>query len=233
MGEGSGSATNDNTHALLWNGSADSYVDLNPSGFTESIASATNGVQQVGTGWRPEFGLTSGTSENFHALLWNSAADSFVDLHPSGFARSYGFGIGGTQQVGYAELAGGADHAVLWSGSAAGSIDLNPGGFGDSCALATDGTRQVGYGDGSVTGWSGHALLWSGSAANCVDLGALLPTSFTRSYAESIDGGTIDGVALDTSGAWHAIEWSVPEPGSVGLVGLAMLACARRRRMRR
>jgi len=34
VGQGSGSATGGNGHALLWNGSAASYIDLHPSVFT-------------------------------------------------------------------------------------------------------------------------------------------------------------------------------------------------------
>ncbi len=35
-------------HALLWNDTADSAVDLNPNGFRFSYGLGTNGTQQVG-----------------------------------------------------------------------------------------------------------------------------------------------------------------------------------------
>ncbi len=249
--------------ALLWSGSAGSFVDLNPSGFTLSVAYGTNGMQQVGYGWRTATGnqpyalLWNGTAASYvdlnpsgstssyaygtdgthqvgevgnHAALWSGTAASHVDLNPSGFDESYAYGTNGTQQVGVGLTGSNDYHALLWSGSAASYVDLNPSGFTDSYAYGTNGTDQVGYGD---VGGDQHALLWNNTAASYFDLGALLSASFTNSWATSIDGSTIYGVAEDTSGNYHAIEWNiVPEPGSLGLVGLAMLACALQRRKR-
>jgi hypothetical protein len=64
-------------HALLWSGTADSAVDLNPTNLTyitDSIALGTSGTQQVG------WGEGSGTGGNSHALLWSDTAASAVDL---------------------------------------------------------------------------------------------------------------------------------------------------------
>ena len=59
-------------HAMLWTGTADSAVDLHPSGFAASDALATNGSIQVG------WGLTDiGT---YQALAWSGTADSAVNL---------------------------------------------------------------------------------------------------------------------------------------------------------
>ena len=175
---------NHNTHALLWNGSADSYVDLNPSGFTESIASATNGVQQVGTGWRPEFGLTSGTSENFQWAVpeERAAYSSCNHFTPAALPGRTGFGIGGTQQVGYGgNVAGGAD-SLRCSGAAlrAGSIDPNPGGFGEFLRPC-DGWHPAGglrrrFGDGLERSCVAlERLCGQLRRSRCA-----LPTSFTR-----------------------------------------------------
>ncbi len=213
-------------HALLWNSSAASAADLNPSGFTYSIANATSGTQQVGAGSSPS------TNNYDHALLWSGSAASYVDLHPNGFITSHAYGISGTQQVGSGEIyvGGSTYHALLWNGSAASAIDLNPSGFYSSYANGTNGTYQVGWGKSSQP-TNPHALLWSGSAASYFDLQSVLPASFAGSYASSIDGSSVYGFAVDTSGNYHAIEWTiVPEPGSVGLLGLTMLACAPRRR---
>src|SRR5688572_8853017 len=38
------------SHALLWNGTAESVVDLHPSGFSSSIATGVSGDFQVGYG---------------------------------------------------------------------------------------------------------------------------------------------------------------------------------------
>ncbi len=130
-------------------------------------------------------------------------------------------------------ITGGTFHALLWSGSAASCVDLNPSGFTRSEAYDTSDTLQVGFGYGTATGGATHALLWSGSADSYVDLHSLLPSSFLDSYAYCIDGSAIYGIGVDQNGSNHAIEWTiVPEPGSFGLVGLAMLAWAGRRRKR-
>jgi len=100
-------------HALLWRGSASSVVELSPSGFsssgmTASVASATNGEEQVGR---------AGT----HAMLWRGNAESVVDLHaflPPGFGFSQAMAIDEHGNVvGYATPTGGPtpdSHAFLW-----------------------------------------------------------------------------------------------------------------------
>ena len=73
-------------HALLWNGTAESVVDLHPSGFSWSQARGVSGASQVG------FGLGPPTNE-VHALLWNGTAESVVDLHPVGYEGTDAFGV--------------------------------------------------------------------------------------------------------------------------------------------
>src|SRR4029078_1281975 len=64
-------------HALIWNGSASSVVDLQPgSGFDGTCILGLSGTQQVG------YGLKGGTS---NAVMWNGTAKSIVNLHPSSF----------------------------------------------------------------------------------------------------------------------------------------------------
>src|SRR5258708_5946809 len=46
-----GIATGDQHHAVLWSGTPGSVVDLNPTGYTYSIAQSTSGGQQVGFGY--------------------------------------------------------------------------------------------------------------------------------------------------------------------------------------
>jgi hypothetical protein len=81
VGYGSGPATGTNSsggyysHALLWTGTADSTVDLNPtnlSGFISTSANGTNGVTQVG------FGETS--TDEPQALAWSGSAASTINL---------------------------------------------------------------------------------------------------------------------------------------------------------
>jgi hypothetical protein len=63
---------------MLWTGTADSAVDLNPtelSGITGSVACATNGTVQVGYGYGPGF-------EYNVDLLWTGTAASAINLEP-------------------------------------------------------------------------------------------------------------------------------------------------------
>jgi hypothetical protein len=221
VGDGEGSV---GSHALLWTGTAASAVDLHPtnlSGFATSNAYGTDGTRQAGFG-------AVGTEGNFHyhALLWNGTADSAVDLNPTsliGIDASVAYGVNGTQQVGLGT--GQLWHALLWNGTAESAVDLNPVDFDRSEALGTNGTLQVGGGQG----FSGtQALLWSGSAESAVDLHLLLPDAFKDSgysLAYTIDAqGNIFGVAIDTAGILHAVEWvPVPEPSSLVLVALALI----------
>lgn len=169
-----------NTHALLW--TSRGVVDLHPSGFTYSAASATDGVQQVGGG-------------DDHALLWSGSANNVIDLHPPGYTRSRALGVSGGQQVGWGSTSGlELPRALLWTGSAQSAVDLNPTGFRESLAAAVAAGRQVGWGitaDGQT-----HALLWNGSADSVVDLHMFLPPGFNWSTASGIDAsGNIIGTA--------------------------------------
>jgi len=137
--------------AYLWSDATSTPISLNPVGFSQSFAWATDGEQQVGDGFIE-------VTYKDHALLWSCTAASAVDLNPVGITTSQAFGISGNQQVGYGagSATGGPDHALLWYGTAASAIDLNPAGVELSQALGTDGANQVGfsYVDGHV-----HALV--------------------------------------------------------------------------
>src|SRR4051812_511914 len=163
----------DGPHALLWTGSAASFVDLHPTtGFTSSYAVGARSTQQVG------YGSGTATGGKIHALLWSGTAASVVDLNPAGIDTSYARGISGNFQVGdgYNTLDLNS-HALLWNGTAASKVDLNPAGYTESFGNGIANGLQVGYGYGSATGDNNHALLWGGSAASKVDLN---PTDFTE-----------------------------------------------------
>jgi hypothetical protein len=92
-------------HALLWEDSAESVVDLHPAGFDYSWAFATSGSQQVGSG-----DVTGG---DWHALVWEGTPESVIDLHsflPPGSMESEALGIDSSGNiVGFFD--GGA---ILW-----------------------------------------------------------------------------------------------------------------------
>jgi hypothetical protein len=161
VGNGSGPATGNNTHALLWSGTASSVVDLNPSGFTSSGALGISGSQQVGNG------SGSATGNNDHALLWSGTASSAVDLNPSGFTMSVASGLSGSQEVGYGSgsASGNNTHALLWSGTASSAVDLGSLLSSDystwSVAEGIDANGNIfGYAFYLPTGQT-HAILWT------------------------------------------------------------------------
>ncbi len=92
---GSISNIQDNSHAGLWNGSAGSWVDLNPAGYINSYANDISGSQQVGRAHMDSYS---------HAGLWNGTADSWVDLHPDGASQSNAYGVYNGRQAGSAKI---------------------------------------------------------------------------------------------------------------------------------
>src|SRR5262249_41064724 len=124
-------------------------LSLHPAGFKTSDVSGISGSQQVGSG-------CTTNETNFHALLWNGSASSYVDLHPAGFSRSYATGTSGSQQAGFGYLNGDTTHPrpLLWSGTASSYIDLTPAGFTGGIIDAISGGKMGGYGR---TSNGGHA----------------------------------------------------------------------------
>ena len=196
--------------AMLWNGSASSAINLNPTKFhfTTSSLTATDGTNQVGVGYG-----TPTISTSSHALLWSGTADSAVDLNPSHIYWAEPLGVGGNQQVGQAYFP--VDirnlHAALWSGTAASIVDLNPPGFTSSAAMGVAANQQVGMGivPNQQAGYSNeHPLLWRGTAASVVDL---LPGGYTDGGAIGTNGAQQVGFATPTTtgaSSRHAIVWS-------------------------
>lgn len=142
--------------ASLWSGTAQSWVDLSPTGSTASIAYKVHNSQQVG--------VTVMGSIN-HASLWTGTAASWVDLNPAGSTESEALDVYGGMQVGFARI-GGIGRASLWSGTAASWTDLSltlPGSWGSTGAsgIWADATTLyvVGSGFNNLTGRT-EALLW-------------------------------------------------------------------------
>jgi hypothetical protein len=145
------------TRASLWSGTADSWVDLNPAGSTESSAYAASGGQQAG---QAQVGGV------YRASLWSGTADSWVDLNPAGSSESSAYAASAGQQVGGA-FVNDAWRASLWSGTADSWVDLHaflPAGFAFSYAtgISSDGVNMyvAGYGFNSVTSLE-ETLLWT------------------------------------------------------------------------
>lgn len=187
------------SHALLWQGTANSLVDLHPAGWDASYAMATDGVRQVG--WRERH---TGNTGQF-ATMWSGSAKGWVDLHDPTYSETNALGISGDVQVGYGFVqATGTTRAVMWQNSASSIVSLHPttGGIDRSWASATDGQQQVGKaGHG---GTYPRAALWNGSAESYVDLH---PEGYNTSEALGVyDGQQVGWATFD--GNAHAIVWS-------------------------
>jgi hypothetical protein len=102
-------------HAVLWNGTSASAIDLHPVGFDSTQALGISSAGQVG------FGYGSLTNDHEHALFWNESSESVVDLHPyliglHEFVSSYAFDIADDGSiVGQATDQNGNFFAVLWT----------------------------------------------------------------------------------------------------------------------
>ncbi|MCW5946357.1 MAG: PEP-CTERM sorting domain-containing protein, partial [Fimbriimonadales bacterium] len=211
---------------LLWRGTAESVVDLDPGGSsTRSTAYDTAGFQQVGA---VSFGGP------FHAALWSGTPESFVDLNPPGATSSWAYSVANGQQAGEAAFSGNG-HAVVWHGTAESFVDLNPGPGWGSQLFGTNGSQQVGF---AVTaGFGRRAAVWSGTPESYLDLHQFLPPQFQgegrHSEAMGIDEfGNIVGWAreLGPNGGHRAVMWVVPEPGTIGAFAAGLFALAIRRR---
>jgi hypothetical protein len=144
-------------HALLWNGSAESVIDLHPDGYSESGAQAVFGDTQVGYG--------NGAGGNNHALLWKGTAESVVDLHPAGFESSLASGISAIGQVGTANgpATGLEPHAFYWNSTADSALDLHtflPATMRNSSAEDIDANGTI-VGYAYDYGGKYHAVLWT------------------------------------------------------------------------
>jgi len=188
-GQTVGAADDPLPNAVIW--SANSVINLNPTGFQSSVLFATDGTQQVG--------YAETAAEQTHVLLWSGSAQSFVDLTPSGYTSCGAEGMSSTQQVGFV-----VGSAYVWSGTAASAVDLAPAGYTLSEARGTNGTQQVGW---ALDSAGMHAFLWSGSAATAVKLDPSGSTSceavgISPSGNQQVGNGIPSGMTSQ-----HALLW--------------------------
>ena len=176
--------------AALWNGTAASWVNLDPTGASYSIAQHVHSGQQVGR---------SAVGGLERASLWSGTAASWIDLSPAGATFSSASSVHGGKQVGMVEL-GGMRRASLWSGSAASWVDLSPSGASSSEANGIDSFQQVG--EATVSG-TRRAGMWRGTSGSWVDL----HPAGDRSAAYRVHNGQQVGMVV-LSGAEHASVWS-------------------------
>lgn len=202
-------------HALLWSGSAASYVDLHNS-FTWTYCAGIDNGQQVGFGETPVYFTTYQK-----AMMWTGSAASAVVLHPLAYGYSKALAVRNGQQVGYGSSLPyptftddslgyhTTSHALLWTGSAASVVDLNPLGYDASEALATNGVQQGGWAYSAISATHQHAGVWSGTADTFVDLH---PTGYSdtkitgMTLTKQVGEGWV-GAAGQPGSVRHALVW--------------------------
>ncbi|MBI3415382.1 MAG: hypothetical protein HY043_08690 [Verrucomicrobia bacterium] len=181
-------------HAMKWNGTAASAVDLHPTGYDASAATCTSGTQQGGWAY-----IALGTSHQ-HAMLWSGDAASALDLHPAGYTDSKVTAITPTQQVGegWVGPAYGATstrHALLWSGDATSVVDLNqylPAGYTNAAATGIDAS-------GNVVGYAYNGAYYTAAIAVVFAPGAPAPTQLASIVLAPANAVPLDPVQCTIS----------------------------------
>ena len=209
-------------HAVMWTGSADSAVFLHTKFSSYTMATGTDGVQQVGQG---------AVGIGYHALLWHGPGSTVIDLHPGpAWKVSMAWAVDDGQQVGSISGTQTSDlpHAALWTSTAASWVDLNPSGYSQSNACSVQDGVEAGSGSPSAAPWKRRALAWQGTSASVIDLHALLPAEYQswNSSAEDIDarGNIVGYVELGSErqpALWLRKElMATAQSGSLGTVAL-------------
>lgn len=205
---GGGFVTTRDIRATLWRGTAESYVDLDPTtlGYSdETRALDTDGIQQVG------WGYFAFSPHPYKALMWRGTRQSVVDLSPANFELSFAQAVKKGVQVGYGQNYDGGSltqaEALVWMGTAASVVDLGEGILND-----TNGKQHVGEGDGGTNFL--HAFVWTGTNPARIDLHNFLPQGvYVASVAQRIDAaGNIVGYAQRAdSYLLEAVVWETPK----------------------
>jgi len=200
VGYGSGPSTGGNSHAILWSGTAESLIDLNPDGYDGSVIYGVGGGQQVGVGFDLGTNL---------AILWPApTAGSAVNLTPAGIDFAAAYGTDGTTQAGSGRgsLTLGSGHALAWTGTAESVVDLHPIGYSESTASFVRGGRIVGV---AITFEEIYtAALWTSASPDSFI--SLHPEEgFFETVATTVEGLTVAGYGNGafTDDVNHALLW--------------------------
>ena len=165
-------------------------VLMNESTSSDGNVDVGNGIgggQAVGNNWANEYPFPS----IIHALLWDVATATVVDLNPSFCGESEAYGVNEGFQVGQC-----GEIPILWNGTAASAVQL-PGG---SVALGYSQGQIVGVLNGSYP----RALLWPNALSNPIDL---TPAAYLGAQAMSVNAGQQAGFAYSEATTVHAILW--------------------------
>ena len=190
-------------HALLWEGTAESVIDLHPKGFDYSYATSIYNNIQGGYSAIYKQNPYEPDVQN-HAMIWFGNSLHYVDLHLDNCYHTYVYDLDQSQQVGLGAIKYGPMVALLWTGSVDSCVNLHPEGYARSCANGVRNGIQVGSASVRVGEYDlyPHAMLWEGTPESYVDLHFFLPSGYYQeSQATCIDiNGNICGFAKKYDG---------------------------------
>jgi hypothetical protein len=193
-------------NAALWlDGTAQSLVNLHPTGYADSWAIGVDADSQVGNGSYADNGPR-------RALLWHGSANSVVDLHPAGYKSSEAVAVYGDIQAGWAVPTGSSQkRAMLWHGTAASAVSLNPLNCPQSEVTAVWDDYQAGS---AYTNGHTSAAIWHGTADSITYLN---PAQYSNSILYGACGQYQVGIGYPYSNNYHAMIWSGSSESAIDL----------------
>jgi hypothetical protein len=206
-------------HAVLWNGTLESRIELLPGTFSECYA--VRGTMQVGAAY-----------VNDHAATWNGTPASFMDLHPAGAQFSVAYATDGLLQGGAAFVPFGQStsaRASIWNGTPQSWIDLHPLTLRTSYVYGMVPGIQVGE---AFDGLVNRASMWRGTQASWIDLTPPGQAGFWRLYCTNgryhAGDGTESGFArafacFGTPQSWLNLHQYLPPQYTTWSIARAIL----------
>ncbi len=196
-------------HALIWSGTAASFVDVNPTGAASSDIYAVSATTQVG-----DAVLATGQTAGY----WNGSASSFTALPTGGLSQTEAHGVADTVNgpviVGFDSN---TLQALLWTKTATTPYVLTNlqtslgAGYSNSYARATDGITVAGQATTSDTNVE-HAVVWNVVTHAASDING----TNIDSDARGVSGNQVVGYGDDSAGdLTHALLWTFTSTGYI------------------
>jgi len=214
--------------AAIWRGSAETYVDVHPADFSESMIIDTDGTNQVGY-------VAEG--ETKFAAVWSGSSSSFQNLHPEDADESTALSTDDGLAVGFARYSETCDRQpVLWHLDEERAERLQYPDDSFIFGEATDVLGDIIVGYGFTSDSRRHALLWLDDGQTVINLDKVLPSSgYTGSSAVAISrAGDSYLIAGSATLSWRIAPavWTVtvPEPQTFSLAFVVFALGGRSRR---